>query len=112
MIHTGNCLEWLATLEAKSVDHVITDPPYSEHVTSKSRRATEFCFACEEPIETCTCTGPCPGCGAKSGYTCRSDCPIMTEYCAMRAREEAMDLDDWDDPSPEKEGFEDVEPDR
>jgi site-specific DNA-methyltransferase (adenine-specific) len=34
-IHHGNCLEWLQTLPDKSVDHVITDPPYSEHVHSK-----------------------------------------------------------------------------
>lgn len=35
MIHTGDCLEWLASLEAKSVVHVITDPPYAVHVHSK-----------------------------------------------------------------------------
>ena len=34
-VHLGDCLEVLPTLDA--VDHVITDPPYSEHVHSKSR---------------------------------------------------------------------------
>jgi site-specific DNA-methyltransferase (adenine-specific) len=38
MIHTGNCLEWLATLEAKGADHVITDPPYDAHVHGAQRR--------------------------------------------------------------------------
>ena len=33
----GDCRDVLATLPARSVDHVITDPPYSEHVHSKSR---------------------------------------------------------------------------
>ena len=70
---------------------------------------TEFCFACEEPLP-CSCTAPCPGCGARSGYTCRSDCPNMADYLARRAREEDDDRnDDWDDPLPEKEGFEDVD---
>lgn len=36
LVH-GDCLEVLPTLPEKSVDHVITDPPYSERVHSKSR---------------------------------------------------------------------------
>ena len=36
LVH-GDCAEVLAVLPAKSVDHVITDPPYSEAVHSKSR---------------------------------------------------------------------------
>lgn len=36
-VHHGDCLPWLATLSDRSVDVVITDPPYSEHVHSKSR---------------------------------------------------------------------------
>ena len=32
----GDCVEVLAELPPKSVDHVITDPPYSEHVHSKA----------------------------------------------------------------------------
>lgn len=35
MIHLGDCLDYLRTLPDKSVDHVITDPPYGEHVHSK-----------------------------------------------------------------------------
>ena len=35
-IYHANCLDVLPTLPA--VDHVITDPPYSEHVHGKSRR--------------------------------------------------------------------------
>lgn len=38
MIHTGNCIEWLATLEAKSVDHCITDPPYDPKTHGAQRR--------------------------------------------------------------------------
>lgn len=36
-LHHGDCLEWLATLPDKSVDHVIADFPYSAHVHGKSR---------------------------------------------------------------------------
>ncbi len=38
MIHHGDCIDWLATLDAKSVDHVITDPPYESEAHSKGRR--------------------------------------------------------------------------
>lgn len=38
MIHHGNCLEWLRGFEAKSVDHVITDPPYEAEAHTKSAR--------------------------------------------------------------------------
>lgn len=31
-LHLGDCLEFLPTLEAKSVDVILTDPPYSEHI--------------------------------------------------------------------------------
>lgn len=34
----GKCEALLGALPASSVDHVITDPPYSEHVHSKTRR--------------------------------------------------------------------------
>ena len=34
----GDCLDILPTLPPRCVDHVITDPPYSEHVHSKQRR--------------------------------------------------------------------------
>lgn len=34
----GDCLDVMAAMPAKSVAHVITDPPYSEHVHSKQRR--------------------------------------------------------------------------
>lgn len=40
-LRLGDCLDpvtGLASLADKSVDHVITDPPYSEHVHQKSRR--------------------------------------------------------------------------
>lgn len=41
LIHVGDCLEWLATLGDDSVDHTITDAPYSEHVHAKSMRSSE-----------------------------------------------------------------------
>lgn len=34
----GDCLKWLAELPDFSVDHIITDPPYSAHVHAKNRR--------------------------------------------------------------------------
>jgi site-specific DNA-methyltransferase (adenine-specific) len=37
MIHHGDCIPWLATLEPKSVDHCIMDPPYDQHVHAKVR---------------------------------------------------------------------------
>lgn len=38
----GDCLAILPTLPPKSVAHVITDPPYSEHVHSKQRRGSSL----------------------------------------------------------------------
>ena len=56
----------------------------------------EYCFGCEDPLP-CSCTAPCPGCGAKSGYKCRADCPQMAIVIASQAREDdAAKLDDWD----------------
>jgi hypothetical protein len=40
VLHHGDCREVMATLADKSIDHVITDPPYSEHVHAKSRAGT------------------------------------------------------------------------
>lgn len=37
-IRQGDCLVEMAKLADRSVDHVITDPPYSRHVHAKSRR--------------------------------------------------------------------------
>lgn len=37
VIYHGNCLDVLPTLTDGSVDHLITDPPYSEHVHSNVR---------------------------------------------------------------------------
>jgi site-specific DNA-methyltransferase (adenine-specific) len=34
-LHLGDCIEGMRGLSDKSVDHVIADPPYSEHVHSK-----------------------------------------------------------------------------
>lgn len=34
----GDCVEVMRSLKDRSVDHVITDPPYSEHVHEKQRR--------------------------------------------------------------------------
>lgn len=42
LIHSGNCLEWLAAFERKSVDITLTDPPYDVHVHGKVRRSTEL----------------------------------------------------------------------
>lgn len=36
-LYHGDCLEVLPTLADKSIDHVITDPPYDEHTHSKQR---------------------------------------------------------------------------
>lgn len=36
-LHEGDCRLWLPTLPDKSVDHVITDPPYSDHVHKNAR---------------------------------------------------------------------------
>lgn len=38
-LHHGDCIEWMRSLPDKSVDHVICDPPYSEHVHSNARSA-------------------------------------------------------------------------
>lgn len=38
MIHHGNCIAWLASLEAKSVDHCIMDPPYDAKTHGAQRR--------------------------------------------------------------------------
>jgi len=48
-LHHGPCYGWLHTLEDKSVDHVITDPPYDEHVHSKSRRGASMPDTAEQP---------------------------------------------------------------
>jgi site-specific DNA-methyltransferase (adenine-specific) len=37
-VEQGDCLEWMAILPNRSVDHVITDPPYSEHTHRNGRR--------------------------------------------------------------------------
>lgn len=42
LIHSGNCLEWLAAFERKSVDITLTDPPYDVHVHGKVRRASDL----------------------------------------------------------------------
>lgn len=38
----GDCREVMAGLADKSVDHVITDPPYSEHVHAKGRKGASL----------------------------------------------------------------------
>jgi DNA modification methylase len=38
MIHHGNCIEWLRSIPTKSVDHIITDPPYERASHTKGRR--------------------------------------------------------------------------
>jgi DNA modification methylase len=38
-LHHGDCIEWMRSLPDKSVDHVICDPPYSEHVHRNARSA-------------------------------------------------------------------------
>lgn len=40
VLYLGDCREVMATLADKSVDHVITDPPYSEHTHAKNRPPT------------------------------------------------------------------------
>ena len=40
MIHLGDCIEWMATIADRSVDHVITDPPYEAEAHTKQRRIT------------------------------------------------------------------------
>src|SRR5687768_8810971 len=36
-VHLGDCLDGMVSLPARSVDHVITDPPYDDH-THKAQR--------------------------------------------------------------------------
>lgn len=36
-LHFGDCLPWMRGMADKSVDHVITDPPYDPYTHSKSR---------------------------------------------------------------------------
>lgn len=57
-MHHGDCLEWMRSLPDKSVDHVITDPPYSEHVQSNLKtnsggngRTVKAGFAHITPVE-------------------------------------------------------------
>lgn len=38
----GDCREVMAGLADKSIDHVITDPPYSEHVHAKGRKGASL----------------------------------------------------------------------
>lgn len=37
-LHEGDCRPWLASLADKSVDHVITDPPYENEAHTRGRR--------------------------------------------------------------------------
>lgn len=39
-LHEGDCISGMATLGDGSVDHVITDPPYSQRIHSASRRGS------------------------------------------------------------------------
>jgi DNA modification methylase len=34
----ADCLEWMRNVDPRSIDHVITDPPYSQHVHAAQRR--------------------------------------------------------------------------
>lgn len=42
VLHLGDCLEGMATLDEKSVDVAISDPPYSEHTHKKQRRGSSL----------------------------------------------------------------------
>lgn len=39
LVHVGNCIPWLRSMRAGSVDVMIADPPYSDETHDKSRRA-------------------------------------------------------------------------
>lgn len=45
----GDCVEWMKTLEDKSVDVLITDPPYSEAVHARSIRRTYLPDVADQP---------------------------------------------------------------
>jgi site-specific DNA-methyltransferase (adenine-specific) len=50
MIYLGDCIEWMRTLPDKSVDHVITDPPYEKEAHTKGRRGARGGRFCETPL--------------------------------------------------------------
>lgn len=54
-LHLGDCIEYLRTLPDKSVDHVITDPPYEAEAHTKQRRTkktgAEFAKIIECPLD-------------------------------------------------------------
>ena len=49
----GDCLEHLATMPDKSVDHVITDPPYEAEAHTKGRRGQKGGSFRETPLGFC-----------------------------------------------------------
>jgi DNA modification methylase len=49
-MHCGDCIEVMASMAEKSVDHVITDPPYEAEAHTKGRRVTRGAGVTVEPI--------------------------------------------------------------
>lgn len=45
----GDCVEWMKTIDDRSVDVLITDPPYSEAVHARSIRRTYLTDVAEQP---------------------------------------------------------------
>lgn len=72
---------------------------------------SEICFVCECSLVNgaCGCVTTCE-CGAPLGTPCRDGCTYQERR--LNREDDALRYWDWDDPSPEREGFEDVDPDQ
>lgn len=51
MLHLGDCVEGMSALPDKSIDHVITDPPYEAEAHTMGRRVKRGGGVKAEPIE-------------------------------------------------------------
>jgi len=77
MIHTGHCIEWLASLEAKSVGVILTDPPYDDKVHNSVRRSSS--------------SSPLPG-----SYKGKRGQWVRTKARASSLRFDSLSLDEMD----------------
>ena len=58
-IHHGNCLDWIQALPDRSVDHVITDPPYEAEAHTLQRRSRIRGVVQSEPISFAPISSDC-----------------------------------------------------